>query len=251
MFKVKKIQWYLTGSVLGLLAGALIYFVQPVKWKGEVLVSVGGFSHNTIQRKSLNRNFIEPLETVVERLKSRSFIQAVAERGKRNGIAALLNVNEGAGMTIKRIRNSDSLKIIVIGAPSELVQAAIEGILAEIVSKHDAILKASIADSQKVLARIDSEIDVLLKRIAMAEKMQSEGREVLVQLLKIIATSPLLKFKLDQASSLREDISNWPTSALEPPSISEWRIFSSLWRACLFGALLGMLLSAIWIRWKK
>lgn len=253
MFKLKKIEGYLIGAVLGLLAGALLYFVQPVKWKGQVLVRVGQISQSQSQSQSQISSSLEPLPTVVERLKSRSFIQAVAERAKRDEITALLNADEGAGMTIKPTRNSDSLEIIVVGGSLELVRAAIEGVVAEIVSKHDALLKAYQADSQKELARLDSEIDVLSKRTVVTDEKLSEGRGIMAGLL-IMATQSALEFKLNRASSLREAMSSAnirPTSVLETPSISERRMFSSLWRACLFGALVGICLSAIWIRWKK
>lgn len=249
MFKLKKIEWYLIGTVLGLLAGALLYFVQPVKWKGQVLVRVGQISQS---QDSQSQDSIEPIPTVVERLKSRSFIQDVAEKAKRDEITALLNVDEDAGMIIKPIRNSDTLEIIVVSGSSELVRAAIEGVVAEIVSRHNTILEAYLAYFRKELARLDSEIDVLSKRMAVADVKPSEGREVMAGLL-IIATQTALEFKLNRASSLREAMSAniRPTSALEPPSISERRIFSSLWRACLLGALSGIFLSAIWIGWGK
>ena len=251
MLNQNNIKWYLIGAVLGLLTGAILYFVQPVKWKGQVLIRVGQISLN--QNQNQNSSSIEPLPTVVERLKSRSFIQGVAERAKRVEIAALLNVDEGAGMNIRPTKNSDSLEIIVVGGSSELVRAAINGVVAEVVSKHDAILKVHQADSRKELAKLDSEIDVLSKRMAVADGKSSEDRGVMAGLL-IMTTQPALEFKLNRASLLREAMSSAnirPTSALEPPSISERRIFSSLWRACLLGALSGILLSALWIRWGK
>jgi hypothetical protein len=251
MLNQNNIKWYLIGTVLGLLIGAILYFVQPIKWKGQVLVRVGQISQN--QNQNQNSSSVEPLPTVVERLKSRSFIQGVAERTKRVEIAALLNVDEGAGMTIRPTRNSDSLEIIVTGGSSELVRTAIDGVVAEVISKHDAILKAYQVDSRKELARLDSEIDALSKRMAVAAKKSSEGRDVMAGLL-IMTTQPALEFKLNRASLLREAMSSAnirPTSALEHPSVSERRIFSSLWRACFFGALSGILLSALWIRWKN
>ena len=243
-FTLKKLGTYVFGAVLGLLAGALLYFVQPVKWKGQVLVRVGQISQSL--------NSIEPFPVVVERLKSRSFIQDVAEKAKRDEISTLLNVDEDAGMNIKPIRNSDSLEIIVVGGSAELVRAAIEGVVAEIVFKHNTILESYRANSRKELARLDSEIDVLSKRMAVTAVKPSEGREVVAWLL-IMVTQTALEFKLNQASSLREAMSAniRPTSAIEPPSISERRIFSSIWRACLLGALSGIFLSAIWIRWGK
>ena len=242
MLNQNNIKRYLIGTLLGLLTGAILYFVQPVKWKGQVLVRVGQILQNQ------NSSAIEPLSTVVERLKSRMFIQAVAERVKKDEIAAWLNVDEGAGMTIKPTRNSDSLEIIVVGGSSELVRTAIDGVVAEVVSKHDAILKAHQADSRKELARLDSEIDVLSKRMAVADEKSSEDRGVMAGLL-IMTTQSALQFKLNRASLLREAMSSAnirPTSALEPPSISEWRIFSSLWRVSLFGALFGVFVIFLW-----
>ena len=169
-FTLKKLGTYVFGAVLGLLAGALLYFVQPVKWKGQVLVRVGQISQS--------QSSIEPFPTVVERLKSRSFIQDVAGKAKRDEISTLLNVDEDAGMNIKPIRNSDSLEIIVVGGSAELVRAAIEGVVAEIVFKHNTILESYRANSRKELARLDSEIDVLSKRMAVTAVKPSEGREV-------------------------------------------------------------------------
>lgn len=263
MFNVKKsMGWYLVGVLLGVLVGAILYFVQPVQWKGQALVRIGQISQNQNQNQNqtLNTYSIEPLPTVAERLKSRSFIQAVAERAKRSEIVALLNVDEDAGLTVKPTRNSDSLIITVVGGSAELVRASIDSIVAELVSKHDAILDAYQADIRKELARLDSERDVLSRRLAtmldgqaVANPRSAEGKNLATGFV-IMAIQHDLEYKLNRSSMLRESISSAnirPTSLIEPASISERRIFSSLWRACLFGALSGVFLSAIWIRWGK
>jgi hypothetical protein len=243
-FTLNKLGTYVFGAVLGLLAGALLYFVQPVKWKGQVLVMVG--------KVYQGQNSIEPFLTVVKRLKSRSFIQGVAEKVKRDEINALLNFDEDAGMNITPIRKNNSMEISVVGGSEELVRAAIEGVVAEIVFKHNAIIEPYRAFTRKELARLYSEIDVLSKRMALADVKQSVGR-VATESMLIIQTQSALERKLNRAGSLREAI--WakfrPTYAIDPPSVSEWRRFSSIWRACLFGALSGIFLSAVWIRWGK
>ena len=100
-FTLNKLGTYVFGAVLGLLAGALLYFVQPVNWKGQVLVVVG--------KASQGRGSIETFPAVVKRLKSRSFIQGVAEKVKRDEINALLNFDEDAGMNITPIRKNNSI----------------------------------------------------------------------------------------------------------------------------------------------
>ena len=143
MLKQNNTKWYLIGAAVGLLAGALLYFVQPVKWKGQVLIRIGQLSQN--------QSSIDPIGTVMDRLKTRSFAQAVAERTKRSEIAALLSFDEGAGMTAKPTRNSDSLEIVVMGGTAELVQVSIDGVAAEIMAKHGELLKNHLADSKKEL----------------------------------------------------------------------------------------------------
>lgn len=249
MLKQNTKQWYLIGASLGVLVGALLYFVQPVKWKGQALIRIGQLSQNLSQ----NNSSIEPLPVVVERIKSRAFIQAVAERAKKNEIMAMLNVDEGAGLSVKPTRNSDALQIVVVGNSAELVRASIDGVAAEIISKHDDLLKNYIADSIKELSTIESEINALSKRISLADEKLSRENGSIAGLV-IIATQPALEFKLNRASILREGVSSTNirrTVLVENPSITERRLFSSLWRACLFGALVGILLSTLWVQWKK
>jgi hypothetical protein len=257
----KRMTKYLIGVVLGLLIGVVLYFFQPVQWKGQALVRIGQITQSQSQSQSQSSSSIEPLTTVVERLKSRSFVQAVAERGKRNEIVAMLNVEEKAGMTIKPTRNSDSLVITVVGNSSELVRASIEAVVVELISKHDAILNAYKTDIQKELSRLDAEVDILSKHIAIMSDgamsgsscKPSEGKGVIAG-FSIMTLESQLEYKLNRSSLLREAISSANirrTSLIEPTSISEQRIFSSLLRPCLFGALLGIFLSALWVRWGR
>jgi len=259
MFKVKKgTGKYLIGAVLGLLAGAILYFGQPVKWKGEAIVRIGQILQNQTQNQ--NSFSIEPLATVIERLKSRAFIQAVAERAKRNEIMSLLNIDEDAGLTIKPTRNSDSLIITVVGSSAELVRISINSIAEELVSKHDALIAAYEADIRKEISMLNSEIDVLSKRLASMLDGQAVARPKpvdergLVTGFGVMAIQHELDYKLNRSSLLRESISSAnirPTSLIESASVSKRRMFSSVWRACLFGTLLGVFLSVLWVRWGK
>jgi hypothetical protein len=189
----------------------------------------------------------------LDRLKTRSFSQAVADRTNKSEITALLSFDQGAGMAAKPTRNSDSVEIVVVGGTAELVQVAIDGVAAEIIAKHDELLKNYLADSKQELKLLNSEIDSLAKQISKANERLSRENGSVAALL-IIATQPALEFKRTKASLLREAMSSTNirrTMLVEIPSISERRILPSLWRAGLLGALLGLLLTAVWIRWNN
>jgi len=251
MFNLKKSKIYLVGTILGAIVGSTIYFLQPVSWKGQALIRIGQIIQN--QGQSQSSSTIEPVPTVIERIKSRSFAHAVAERSQVKEVETLLDVDQQSGMTAKQTRNGDSVEITVIGGSFELVHAAIEAVAAEIVAQHDALFNDYLADSTKELAKIDTEIEMLSKRIDLATNKLSKENSTVAAIL-IISTQPALEFKLNRASLLRETASSSNirrTSLIASPSITERHLFSSLWRASLFGALLGILFSAIWVRWKK
>lgn len=248
---------YLIAAVLGVLAGLAAYLIQPTQWKAQALVRVGQISQSQSQSQSQNQNqnsySVEPLTAVIERIKSKSFIKSVAERTKRTDVETLLNFDESAGMTIKSPRNSDSLVITVAGRSSELVRVSLEGVVSELISKHDAILKAYQADFRKELDIIDSEIDVLSKRMSVMTDKPPEGVKAVAGLV-ILTTQPALEYKLNRASTLREAISSAnlrPSTLMEPIYVSERRILSSTWQACLLGALVGIVAIFSWTRWVK
>jgi hypothetical protein len=255
MFKLNRLQGYLFAAALGAIFGFVVYFMQPVSWKGQALIRIGQITQNQNQNQNQGQSSptIEPIPTVIERIKSRSFVHAVAERAQIKEVEALLNVDQQSGMTAKQTRNGDSVEISVIGGSSELVRAATEAVASEIVAQHDVLFKNYLADSNKELDKIDAEIKVLSKRIELATNRLSKENAAVAAIL-IISTQPALEFKLNRASLLREAASSSNirrTALVAPPSIIERHLFSSIWRAGLFGALLGVFLSAVWFRWKK
>ena len=246
IFMMKKFGGYLIGALLGLLIGAILYFVQPITWKGEALVKLGQISQNQNQNQS--QNFIEPFETVMERLKSRSFIQSVAERAKKVEIVKLLSPDEDAGMAIKSTRNADTLIITVQGGSTELVRDSLDALATELIFKHDAIVNAYQADTLKELTKLDDEQVALSKRLGIVAK--SHALEIG---FSVMAMQHALDYKLNRSSQLRWSISSAnirPTTLIEDISVTEKRMFSSLWRACLFGAFLGVFLMSLWL-WLK
>jgi hypothetical protein len=245
MFKAKKkFSGVIFGVVLGSLIGTVAYFVQPAQWKGQALVRIG-----QVSQSQNNFSSIEPMTTVVDRLRSYSFVQAVAKRAKRSEVKALLNVDEEAGMSIKQARNGDSLVITVMGRSSELVKASIDAVVAELIFKHEGLLNDYERDIRNELLTLDAEVNAISNRVEAASKKNRMETG-----FSILASQNILEEKLKRASLLRDSISSAnirPTALLEQTSMSELRIFSSLWRACLLGALMGVVVSEVWVRWKK
>ena len=241
----KKMRKYLIGGLLGLLAGSILYFVQPVHWKGQAIVKIGLLNSVTP---------IEPSNTTMERIKSLSFVKAVAKRAQNKEVEALLNINDKAGMNVKGIRDSRSIIITVAGSRKNLVKISIDSIAGELISKHDAILNTYQSYYHNELQRIKFKRNLLKKRFSMilntiSEKSSkmSENNEIAGQ-FRLLAIQNELNVLFNRSSVLMEGLSSLSalrTSLIEPASIEKRRIFSTLWRACLFGTLLGIFLSIL------
>lgn len=255
MFSINKFKWYLFGGSLGLVLGVCLYFLQPVRWKGQALVRIGQFSQIQAQTgpSVYGTSSIEPLSTVVERLKSLSFIKAVAQRAKREELTKLLDVDGNGGMVIRPTRNGDSLDITVSAGSEEMARTAIDAIVSELVSKHQAILNLYQADAQKELAQLGLQIEVLSKQMEAFVDKGLSGDKAVAGLI-ILATQPVLEQKVNRAFELRESLSGAntrPTSLVEATAVSEKRAFTSLWRTALLGMLLGLAISITWLRVAK
>ena len=257
MFNLKKVAGvYVIGILLGLLVGAIFYFVQPVQYKAQALIRIGQISQN----ESRNVYFIEPIMTVVERIKLPAFIQAVAERAKRNEILRLLNAEEGSGMTVKQMKAGDALLVTVVAGTPDLARISAASVVDELVEKHAQIADFYRSDIRAELSKLDRELGALSRRIekllgsqAAGSPKQAGEREMAIG-FNLMTIQRDLEYKLNRSSSLRESISNAnvrPTMLLEPIGLSERRIFLTLWRPCLLGGLLGFVLSVVWIRLKK
>ncbi len=245
MFTINKLAWYLIGGALGLVLGVGFYFAQPVRWKGYALVRIGQYSQT--------RTIIEPPSTVVERLRSPPFIKAVAERAKNSELIKLLNEDEGGGMVIRTTKNSDALEIAVFADSEEIARSAIDAIVSELISKHQAILNSYQVDTQRELVQLGLEIEVHSKRIETASQRSSGGDKAAAGFF-ILAIQHVLDLKINRSWLLRESLSSAnarPTSLVESAAVSEKRAFTSLWRTALLGMVLGLVVSFAWLRFVK
>ena len=250
----KKMKAYIVGAILGLLGGVILYYVQPVQWKVEALVKVGQISQNQNQNQNQNQLGVESMPTVLERLKSKSFAQASAKRSNNKDVENILDAEIGSGINVKTFKLSESLIISLVGKSSELVKASIDSVVAELIIRHDAIIDEYKVDISKEISILDIEVADMKKHLteitetkAVDEKSTSVGFQVML-------IEQDIDFKLTRISKLRDSISHSnikPTILLEQPSVYEQRLFSKLWRACLFGALVGIFITLFWIRWLR
>jgi hypothetical protein len=251
MFKLKIMNGYVIGAVLGLLVGAILYYVQPVTWQGNALIKVGQYNKN---------NFIEAHADVIERIYSRAFIKSVAERSQREDIISLLSPQDDARMSVKQTKGGESLLISVSGGSADIVQTSLDSIVMELLSRHEALMTNYLEYFRNEESRLHLEKDVLSKRLSIIFNSQEHARHKpaeerrLVTGFEVMTIQHDLEYKMNRSSELRDTISSAnirPTTLMENLSIFERRFFSKLWRACLFGALAGIFISAIWIRWGK
>ncbi|PPK74144.1 hypothetical protein B0F87_11175 [Methylobacter tundripaludum] len=247
---------YLTGAVLGLLFSVLLYATQAVRWEAQALVRLAQTS--TSQQSEFKA--IEDVPVVIERLKSRSFMSEVIKRAKTDGVADILNQDKCNCLTIKLIKNNDALIISVLGSAPELAKISTDAVVEELKFKHSILLDNYKSGIEHKALALDRETEALSKNIAvLAESMQmskdkADDAQAVSKGILIMTMQTDLEKKRSQSTELRDLISSFHsrgTELLEPIFVREKRLFSSLWRACLFGTLLGVFFSVLWVRWKR
>jgi len=247
---------YLAGAVLGLLFSVLLYATQAVRWEAQALVRLAQTS--TSQQSEFKA--IEDVPVVIERLKSRSFMSEVIKRAKTDGVADILNQDKCNCLTIKLIKNNDALIISVLGSAPELAKISTDAVVEELKFKHSILLDNYKSGIEHKALALDRETEALSKNIAvLAESMQmskdkADDAQAVSKGILIMTMQTDLERKRSQSTELRDLISSFHsrgTELLEPIFVREKRLFSSLWRACLFGTLLGVFFSVLWVRWGK
>jgi len=203
---------------------------------------------------------IEDVPVVIERLKSRSFMSEVIKRAKTDGVADILNQDKCNCLTIKLIKNNDALIISVLGSAPELAKISTDAVVEELKFKHSILLDNYKSGIEHKALALDRETEALSKNIAvLAESMQmskdkADDAQAVSKGILIMTMQTDLERKRSQSTELRDLISSFHsrgTELLEPIFVREKRLFSSLWRACLFGTLLGVFFSVLWVRWGK
>ena len=254
---------YFIGVIVGGLIGVVLYFIQPVRWEGQALVKLGSLlvkgSQKTTSLIGLENSSIEEMQVVIERLKSPSFVQPVVQKLENNRASELIYNNGSVGFKTRSIRNSDSLVIGLTGDSPDDVRSALSAIVVELLSVHEVIYSEAVNSIKSEIAVLENEVGLISRRLnILIDGGASEGESSLSDKSRVSGFAVLimlhdLDIKNDQLRTLREHISilySKPTRLAQPISISEWRMFNSIWHACVIGVFLGILVSFIWLLWK-
>ena len=256
----KSTKVYLAGAVLGLLFSVLLYAIQPVRWEAQALVRLAQTATSQQNQVTSEFNAIEDVPVVIERLKSRSFMSEVVKRAKTDGVADILNPDKCNCVTIKLIKNNDAIIISVIGNTSELAKISADAVVEELKSKHNVMLDDYKRGIEIKVLALDRETELLSKNISLLadsmkiSKDKTDDTQAVSKGILIMTMQVDLEKKRNQLIELRDLTSSFNsrgTELLEPIFVREKSLFSSLWRAGLFGTLLGIFLSVLWVRWNK
>lgn len=245
---------YLAGAVLGLLSSLLLYAIQPVRWEAQALVLV------RMAQVSYEVETIDAIPIVMERFKSPSFRLAVTKRTKMDGVADIVNEDKCNCLSIKPIKNSGALIISVVGRTPELAKATADAVVDELKFKHSEMfgyyndrVEYKILNLEREIESLSAGISLLTVSMKTNQNKAAQTEDVSKVVLIMNMQADLERRKV-QAAELRDSISGFNsrgTQLLEPVFVKDKRLFSSLWRVCLFGALLGAFFSVLWVRWKR
>ena len=242
MFLIEnKLKKYFFGAAIGILVSVFIFYIQPTQWHAKILLRIGflGFDNQA--------TIIEPLSSVVERLKSDSFIKAVSEHANNNEIIELLSPDLKGGMTIRNIKNSETLEVKVVASSKELAEVAVESISHLIIDKHNKYVNNFSLVTKQRLKMVEEDIVRLESKIFTENKFLLKKPDSFSRAL-IFKNISELESKRNLENSLTVSIMSSnprPTFQLEPTSVTMKSFFPSLWRISLGGGILGFLVSIL------
>lgn len=251
MFDIKNNKYkYVSGLLFGILVGVIFYLIQPVKYKAHALIKIGQCAQNYC-------NNIESANLIIERVKLPAFIRSVAARAKTDDILWVLNENEGSGLTFKQLKTGDALLITIVSETPNLAKITAESIVEELIQTNVQIADLYLSNKRKEILILDHEIDAISRisdklLISIANLKFEKVQDLL--LFNLIAMQNTLEYKRNRSLSLQDSVLNFSEGGirlLEPIVETKHLIFQTLWRPCILGGLLGLVLSFVWIRLKK
>lgn len=215
---LKFIKNYLIGILLGMLFGVLTYIVQPVRWEAHALLKLAHYS--TLTSPSPSSFILESAPIVIERLKTPSFLVAATERAKSNHVKISQDYDKCKCVQARLIGYKDDLSVLMITVDSNDPASslgAVDSVVKQLQFKHQELLDQFKAESNSWAVLFQRNIDSTNNKI----------------LQNVIA-----------------DYNITNTRLIEPVYVEEHRLFSSLLKALLFGSVLGIFLSVVWMRFK-
>ena len=253
---------YIIGAVIGLLVGALIYVIQPLRLEVKAFIDIS----------QIDNVPIEKIDITLERLNSKSFLDAATTRVNNSRAKYLLDSEECNCLKIDVFKGTNSLGISLVDSNPEPAKLAIEAVIEElhdkqlsIANKYRNTIEQKVFESELIIKESSIIIDGLLNDIK-AHKVSSNNTSLaslamiasmqnnLSSLAMIASMQNNLFVRREMLIDYKNKISKWniiDVQLIQPVSVKHKYVFNKLWRACLFGSLLGVLLSVIWVRWGK
>ena len=219
---------------IGGMLGCGIYFLQPVSWKSEAIISIGYW-----QYKEQPQN-LESLYLTIERIKSMNFTMSLSQAlGGEYDPEDLRN-----SFFVKPLKDGRSLFISVDAKSAKKSEALINAIVTKLIKEHNAILNLAKSELLKQL-ELEEQIKQLLEKqdAQFSKNAQINAKESSVSnaLYWLIKEQNLLTI-LVRMTSIKTSINDMKPTICIDRSVFEYKRFSSLIATCFMGAFLGLML---------
>lgn len=239
---LKFIKNYLIGILLGMLFGVLTYVVQPVRWEAHALVRLASYQ----------TSILETAPIVIERLKTPSFLVAATERAKSNHVKISKDYDKCKCVQAKLVGYKDDMSVLMITVDSNDPASslgAVDSVVKQLQFKHKELLDQNKVEVENGVALIQRNIDSINSKLKLIKDQPalSDSRSILMELMQ---TRFAAENRLYTHQNFPSNFNVLNTRLLEPIFVEEHRLFSSLLRALLFGSILGVFLSVVWMRFK-
>lgn len=252
----------LGGPIAGALFGLAAWLLLFTNSQGFALVSIGRFD-NTSPRSDqpTQANWIEEPQALVERMKSQSFAESVAERAQQPGLAVLLPAKQYGGsgaLNVRSLRDPNLLEIKVSGKDPDIARTAIEAVVGELIGAHKRRVEPllhevglKLQSLRDLAADARKSHDQLTKLLDALPRNENENAQQVLTLLalKSVADSNLAtieKATLEVETALASQ-STRNTRVIQDPTVTTPKI-SSLFQTMALSALGGIIFAILYLQ---
>ena len=244
--------WVFATPLLAVIAAMVAVILTKPQWEATAAIRVGA-----VGQLGQVAQVIEPVERVVERMKLRSFEDAVlSDLGypleEKNPEARLYR----GSLTVKALQNTDLIKIAVRGHSRGEAKRAAEATVAHLRKTHDQLAASSVqrlrqllAQSEREIAKTKAEIEKL-KMLALKDRPPAEGgfmENVVLANITVQRDEELRE--LERAKTLYEEqlgpLHTYPTSPMERLSVTEDPVAPKKALAILMAGVLGLVVGVV------
>jgi uncharacterized protein involved in exopolysaccharide biosynthesis len=251
--------WVLATLLLALIAAMVTVFLIKPQWEATAAIRVGAVGRaGLVEQAGQAGQVIEPVARVVERMKLKSYKDAVlSDLGyppdEKNPEADLYR----SSLTVKALPNTDLIAITVRGHSREEAKRSAEATVAYLQKIHDQManlsvqrLRALLAQTEGQITQLKAERERVLKVFGLKDKVIGGGRGTeSLMLANIMIQGDGELRKLEQAKVFYEEqldsLRTYPTSLMEGVSVSENPVAPKKAPIFLLAGILGLILAVL------